>query len=158
MSDPIDPTVPTDLPSVAAPAGGASPKQRRARSRVGRRDRRLDLVLSEPEYAVIAQAATTAGLAVTAWVGDTALAVAKGRLAPMPTVHADRVRALVQARVEVTRIGVNLNQLAAAMNAARLSGDSLEEAVPAPQMEAVLHRVEAALRRIDRATAELANR
>ncbi|MFB8031298.1 plasmid mobilization relaxosome protein MobC, partial [Streptomyces sp. NPDC055990] len=63
---------------------------------------------------------------------------------PVPRTRREELRELLAARIGLTRIGTNLNQIARTLNA---GGDVTQE-----QLEAVLQRVGEAVRRVDEAT------
>jgi hypothetical protein len=123
-----------------------------------RRGRRVNLSFSDGEFELVGAAAGEADLAPGAWAAQVVVAVAKGSLTPAPTDDREVFRALAEARVAVNRIGTNLNQIAAAVNAAVVSGADPGEAVTAQQVGVVLARVDAALRRLDAATVAIARR
>jgi hypothetical protein len=141
--------------------GEASPVMLRRERALGdsataRRNRRVNLSFNELEYAVIRAAA--GDLAPGAWAAQTVLAVARGTVVPVPTNDREALRALAEARVAVNRIGTNLNQITAAMNAAAVAGEGSQEAVTAEQVAAVLARTMAALHRLDLATMAIVQR
>ncbi|MFD8525354.1 plasmid mobilization relaxosome protein MobC [Streptomyces capillispiralis] len=121
------------------------PEQRRR----GRRDdeprpHRMNLRLGDDEKAAIEAAATLARLTPSSYAADVAVSVAMGTLWPVPRTHREELRELVDARLALTRIGSNLNQIARTLNA---GGDVTQE-----QLDAVLQRVRDAVRRVDEAT------
>ncbi|MGO4422040.1 plasmid mobilization relaxosome protein MobC [Streptomyces sp. MCAF7] len=121
------------------------PEQRRR----GRRDdeprpHRLNLRLGDDERAAIEAGATLARQTPSSYAADVAVAVAMGRLTPIPTTYREELRELVDARLALTRIGSNLNQIARTLNA---GGDVTQE-----QLRAVVERVSEAVRRVDEAT------
>jgi len=121
------------------------PKQRRR----GRRDdeprpHRLNLRLGDDEKAAIEAAATLARLTPSSYAADVAVSVAMSTLWPVPRTRRDELRELLAARIGLTRIGSNLNQIARTLNS---GGDVTQE-----QLEAVLQRVGEAVRRVDEAT------
>jgi hypothetical protein len=121
-----------------------------------RRNRRVNLSFNDLEYAVIQAAAGE--MAPGAWAAQTVLAVARGTVVPMPTNDREALRALAEARVAVNRIGTNLNQITAAMNAAAQADDDVADAVAPEQVAAVLARTTAALHRLDAATMAIVQR
>ncbi|WP_329405008.1 MobC family plasmid mobilization relaxosome protein [Streptomyces melanogenes] len=121
------------------------PEQRRRRRRDDEpRPHRMNLRLGDDEKAAIEAAATLARKTPTSYAADVAVAVAMGRLTPIPTNYREELRELVDARLALTRIGTNLNQIARVLNS---GGDVTQE-----QLEAVLERVGEAVRRVDEAT------
>ena len=69
------------------------------------------------EYATIAGAARDAGLTPTGYVADTALATAQGSRTPTTAPWRTALLELIEARTQVRRIGTNINQATAAINA-----------------------------------------
>jgi hypothetical protein len=121
------------------------PEQRRRRRRDDEpRPHRLNLRLGDDEKAAIEAGATLARQTPSSYAADVAVAVAMGRLTPIPLNYREELRELVDARLALTRIGTNLNQIARTLNA---GGDVTQE-----QLEAVLQRVREAVRRVDEAT------
>jgi hypothetical protein len=104
---------------VAVPAG------RRSRQRV-RRCRRVEFSLTEEEYRELGGAAARAGLARGAYAAEAALAVARGPASPVDLNFRELLGEFVRAAGLVRRIGVNLNQAVAKLNATgQCSGDLL---------------------------------
>lgn len=104
----------------------------------------MNLRLGDDEKAAIEAAATLARKTPTSYAADVAVAVAMGSLTPIPTTYREELRELVDARLALTRIGTNLNQIARVVNS---GGDVTQE-----QLDAVLARVGEAVRRVDEAT------
>jgi hypothetical protein len=107
---------------VARPAGVArSGRDRRHQS--PRRGRNITAAFTDAEYAALAGAARRVGLTPTGFCAQAALAAAAAPT--VPSLGADpRVEALAEAQVElaslriaVVRVGTNLNQAVAALNA-----------------------------------------
>jgi hypothetical protein len=97
-------------------AGGSGQGRRRARQPVPR-TRRVEVTLTGEEYAVIEAAARRAGLARRAYIAQAVLAAANG--GPLGDRESLR-RALIElmhAAGLVRRIGTNINQAAAKLNA-----------------------------------------
>ncbi len=94
-----------------------------ARSGSGRRRRRQVVArphavfarFSDEEFEVLGVAA--AGLTPTSFVAARAVAVARGVVRPVPSGTAEVVRELVEARTQLVRFGVLLNQAVAKLNA-----------------------------------------
>jgi hypothetical protein len=121
------------------------PEQRRPGRRNDEpRPHRLNLRLGDDEKAAIEAGATLAGLTPSSYAAEMAVGVAMGSLTPIPLTYQEELRELVDARLALTRIGTNLNQIARTLNA---GGDVTQE-----QLQAVLERVNAAARRVDEAT------
>jgi hypothetical protein len=98
----------------AASAGG--------RHRVHRfpgRSKALKVLYDEAEFAAIERAARSAGLRPSGYVATAALTAAQGGSVSAPREVAGRelLEELLRLRLEVRRYGVNVNQIAAAMNA-----------------------------------------
>lgn len=125
-----------------------SDEKPRARRRERRADNprsfRVNLAYNDVELAIITTAAALAGLKPAAYAARAALAVAKEEVSPAPVDYKDRLRMLSDARIAANRIGTNLNQIARVMNS---EGEETPE-----RLEAVLERVEVAVRRLDEAT------
>jgi len=80
--------------------------------------------LTDGEYAEVSAAARQAGLARGAYAAEAALAIARGEIATPDAPLAAAVHALDRAALGVRRIGVNLNQAVAKLNATgQPSGD-----------------------------------
>lgn len=95
--------------------GGARPR-RRARHQV-RRPRTVRFALTDAEYAEVSAAARQAGLARGAYAAEATLALARGTVTLPDAPLWDAVHALDRAALGVRRIGVNLNQAVAKLNA-----------------------------------------
>jgi hypothetical protein len=135
------------------------PLQRRARGGAPggvTRDRRLNLALSADELELVR--AVARDMAPGAWVAQAALAVARGEVHPLPASDREAIRALMEARVSLSRIGNNLNQVTAAANRAVAAGERLDGAISVEQVAAVLARLDAALRLVDEATVAVMGR
>jgi hypothetical protein len=102
----------------------ASARPRRRTRQQGRRPRTVRFALTDAEYAEVSAAARQAGLARGAYAAEAALATARGEIATPDAPLADAVHALDRAALGVRRIGVNLNQAVAKLNATgQPSGD-----------------------------------
>lgn len=118
--------------------------RRRERRSDNPRSYRVNLAYNDTELAIIHTAAALAGLKPAAYAARAALAVAKEEVSPAPVDEKERLRMLGDARVAVDRIGTNLNQIARVLNS---------EGVETPErFDAVLERVERAVRTLDEAT------
>jgi hypothetical protein len=103
---------------------GARPR-RRTRNQ-GRRGRTVRFALTDQEYAELSDAARLAGLARGAFAAEAALSVARGVVVTPDAPLRDAFYALDRAAVLVRKIGVNLNQAVAKLNATgQRSGDLL---------------------------------
>jgi hypothetical protein len=101
---------------------GARPR-RRTRNQ-GRRSRTVRFALTDQEYAELSDAARRAGLARGAFAAEAALSVARGVVVTPDAPLRDAFHALDRAALLVRRIGVNLNQAVAKLNATgQRSGD-----------------------------------
>lgn len=120
---------------------------RRLRHTETPRNRRVNLRISAAEYKALKQAADRSDLAVGAYAARSAVAVAKGDIVPIPVDERELRKEVLDSRAAVDMIGSNLNQIARVFN----SGGTVAPA----QLEAVLARVETAVRRLDDATIDL---
>ncbi|MEW9533624.1 hypothetical protein [Microbispora sp. NPDC049125] len=77
----------------------------------------VKFVLTEEEYADFRTAAQRLGLAHGAYAAEAALAAARAANPPMPDPMREALIELMHASGQVRRIGVNLNQAVAALNA-----------------------------------------
>ena len=101
---------------------GARPR-RRTRNQ-GRRGRTVRFALTDAEYAELSDAARHAGLARGAYAAEAALSVARGVVVTPDAPLRDAFCALDRAALLVRKIGVNLNQAVAKLNATgQWSGD-----------------------------------
>jgi hypothetical protein len=95
-----------------------------------RRPRRVEFSLTEEEYSELGAAAARAGLARGAYAAEAALSVARGVTSPADSLFREALGELIRAAGLVRRIGVNLNQAVAKLNATgQHSGDLLPYAV-----------------------------
>ncbi len=102
---------------------GAVPAGRRSRQ-PGRRHRRVEFSLTDKEFGELGAAAARAGLARGAYAAEAALSVARGVACPADSPLREALGEFVRAAGLVRRIGVNLNQAVAKLNAtAQRSGD-----------------------------------
>ncbi len=129
----------------AAPLSGSSGKGRGRRPREQKpREYVVKVKLSAAEKASMSAAAERAGLAVAAYLGQAGLDAAEHRAVPVPVMQQEMLRELALARGMVRRIGTNLNQAVAQLNATGQPGPDLGPAVDCC-MRAVRHVDEAAL-------------
>jgi len=82
-----------------------------------KRPRRVEFSLTEEEYRELGSAAARAGLARGAYAAQAALAVARGSVFPVDSHLRELLGEFVRAAGLVRRIGVNLNQAVAKLNA-----------------------------------------
>ena len=102
---------------------------RRPRERAGL-PHRVEFRLTEREFAALEQAAGRAGLARGAYAAQVVLAHVHGTTAGPDGPFREALRELVRAAGLVRRIGVNLNQAVAKLNATgQRSGDLLPYAI-----------------------------
>ncbi len=94
---------------------GARPR-RRARNQ-GRRGRTVRFALTDAEYAELSAAARHAGVARGAYAAEAALSVARGIVVTPDAPLRDAFHALDRAALLVRKIGVNLSQAVAKLNA-----------------------------------------
>ena len=140
MADPIpDSTGCTDV------QGGRQPR------RGARRAHRVEFSLTGQEFELLEAAAERAGQARWAYAAEAALAAARGGPAVVDTPLRELLRELIRASGLVRRIGVNLNQAVARLNATgQRSGDLLPYAAEslrrAERLDAVADEVRKALR------------
>lgn len=91
-----------------------------------KRPRRVEFSLTEEEYRELGTAATRAGLATGAYAAEAALSVARGVTSPGDSPFREALGEFIRAAGLVRRIGVNLNQAVAKLNATgQRSGDLL---------------------------------
>jgi Bacterial mobilisation protein (MobC) len=120
------------------------PQRRRERRDDEPRAHRMNLRLGDDEMAAVQAGATLAGLTPASYAARTVVAVAMGTLTPIPLTTREELRELLDARLALSRIGTNLNQIAKSLNS---GGDVTTE-----QLRAVVERVDQAVRRVDEAT------
>jgi hypothetical protein len=123
-------------------AQSASARPRRRTRHPGRRGRTVRFALTDQEYTEVSAAARQAGLARGAYAAEATLAVARGAVTTPDAPLRDAFYALDRAALLVRRIGVNLNQAVAKLNATgQRSGD-----LPRYAEESIRHaaRLEAA--------------
>jgi len=98
---------------------------RRSRQQA-RRLHRVEFSLTAEEFATLGAAADRAGLAKGAYAAEASMAAAEGAVTVADTALRDLLAELVRAAGLVRRIGVNLNQAVAKLNATgQRSGDLL---------------------------------
>jgi hypothetical protein len=116
-----------------------------------RRPYRVEFSLTGEEFELLEAAADRAGRARGAYAAEAALAAARGGPAAADTPLRELLRELIRASGLVRRIGVNLNQAVARLNATgQRSGDLLPYAAEslrrAERLDAVADEVRKALR------------
>src|SRR5580693_8328396 len=131
---------------------GQGEAQGARRSRQGvRRPHRVEFALAREEFELLESAAGRAGLARGAYAAEAALAAAVGTAALIDVPLRDALAELIQAAGLVRRIGVNLNQAVAKLNATgQRSGDLLPYAAEslrrAERLDVAAEEVRKALR------------
>ena len=116
------------------------------------RPRRVEFSLTQNEYEELSAAAARGGLARGAYAAEAALSAAQGVALPADSALRDALRELIRSAGLVRRIGVNLNQAVAKLNATgQRSGDLLpyaaEAARRAERLDAAAEQVRKRLRR-----------
>ena len=107
------------------PAAPARPHHRRPRQPV-KRPRTIRFALTDEEFTQVAMAADRAGLAKGAFAAQATLAIARSGTTPSESPLRDAIGEFIRAAGLVRRIGVNLNQAVAKLNATgQRSGDLL---------------------------------
>lgn len=119
----------------------------REREADGRRDKRLKVSYTDTELTIIREAAARDNQALAAWVGNTALNVAKEKVVPVSVDARDLIAELIQARNQASRIGNNVNQMTKALNA--------DGTVTGAQLAAALDAIRQTMRRMDEATLQM---
>lgn len=95
------------------------------------RPRAILLRYTEEEYGEVADAARCAGLTPSGFAAEAALASASGRAGPTLRPERAALAELVRARVQVRKLGTNVNQAARQLNAMGEAPSWLEQAVTA---------------------------
>jgi hypothetical protein len=143
----IDPANTDDVPAASEPARG-----RDRRHLFPGRTRRAAPTFTEQDWVEITAAAAAAGITPTGFCGEAALAVARrtspASLHPLRETLAELQSELFDARVAVGRIGTNLNQAVAALNATGEAPDWLPRA--AALCERRMAAIDAVVARIHR--------
>lgn len=129
---------------------GEAQGSRRSRQ-AARRPHRVEFALTAEEFEVLDAAAGRAGMARGAYAAEAALAAARGTATAADVPLRDALAELVRASGLVRRIGVNLNQAVAKLNATgQRSGDLLpyvaESLRRAERLDAAAEDVRKALR------------
>ena len=120
------------MTSIETTAPPSPPRRRSGRDRDHARPgrtRQVKLRYTEHEYAALAAAARLAGLTVTGYAADAALAAATDVQPPSTALWRAALVELMEARTQVRRIGVNVNQAAAVLNATGQPPAWLERAI-----------------------------
>jgi len=125
------------------------PRGRHRGHRLPGRDRRVTLRYAEDEYAAVAAAAREAGLTLTGYTAQAALATATGARPPAGDPLRAALAEVIQARGQVRRFAVNVNQAVAVLHS---TGETPEWAARATELTTL------AVARLDAAATELARR
>lgn len=122
------------------PSAPSARPRRRSRQEV-KRPRTVRFDLSEEEFAEIGAAARRAGLAKGAYAAQIVLAAARSGAGPSESPIRDALGEFIRAAGLVRRIGVNLNQAVAKLNAiGQHSGDLLPYAAESIRRARLLDR------------------
>jgi hypothetical protein len=125
---------------------GARPRRRSRQSAA--RVRSVRFGLTEQEYSEVGAAATHAGLAKGAYAAQATLMAARGMINPADAPLRQALTELIRAAGLVRRIGVNLNQAVAKLNATgQRSADLLPYAVESMRRAARLDDAAETVRR-----------
>jgi hypothetical protein len=132
-------------------AGRGEPQGSRRPRQQAKRSRRVGFSLTGEEYALLEAAAGRAGRATAAYAAEAALTAAQGKSMEQDTLFHELLRELMRASGLVRRIGVNLNQAVAKLNATgQRSGDLVPYAAEsfrrAEHLDAVAEKIRRALR------------
>jgi hypothetical protein len=95
------------------------------------RPRAVLLRYTDDEYTEVADAARCAGLTPSGYVAEAALAAASGQEGPALRPERAALAELVRARIQVRKLGTNVNQAARQLNAFGEAPEWLEQAVVA---------------------------
>jgi hypothetical protein len=93
------------------------PQRRRSRRQGISRPCRIAISVSYAERAELEQAACAEALTVSAFVAERALAAARRSVPPPAVPLREALAGLIRATAQVQRVGTNLNQAVAALNA-----------------------------------------
>jgi len=103
---------------------GSLPAGRRSRQ-LARRPHRVEFSLTDEEFEDLASAAGRSGMARGAYAAEAALSVVRGATSSADTTFREALGELIRAAGLVRRIGVNLNQAVAKLNATGQRSDDL---------------------------------
>jgi len=100
-------------------------QRRRTRQQGRSRSCRIAISIDELEQAELEQAARSEGLTLSAFVADKALAAARRSIPKATAPLREALTELIRATVQVQKVGTNLNQAVAALNATGLPPGNL---------------------------------
>jgi len=128
------------MDSIHQAESAAQTRTRRRRSRQPvKRPRTIRFALTDEEYSEVAAAADQAGLAKGAFAAQATLIIARNGIAPSESPLREALGEFIRAAGLVRRIGVNLNQAVAKLNATgQRSGDLLPYAAESVRRAQVL--------------------
>lgn len=107
---------------------GARAEASGRRERGQQRDVRVTVRYSQDEWAAVTEAASRAGMAPAAWLGQAGTDAADGRGLLASQAQRDILAELFRASGQVRRAGTNLNQAVARLNATGAAGPDLQPA------------------------------
>jgi GGDEF domain-containing protein len=117
--------------------------------RPGRRRQSILVRYAEDEFAVVSAAAARVGLAATSYVAEAALATACETEPPSASPLRELAVELMQARLEVRRVGVNVDQAVTVLNKTGAAPPSLMAC--ARQCDDAVARLDGVAARVGRA-------
>jgi hypothetical protein len=124
-------------------------RHREATRRQRKRSHRIVVLFDDSEFEDLSRAAGASGLTESGWAADAALAAARSQPAPDTGMSRQILLEMMAARTQVRRVGVNLNQAVAALNA---TGE------PPLWLSSAVDMAERTVRRLDEAATALAHR
>ena len=107
---------------------------------------RLTLKFTADEFAPVLEAASASGLTPTGYAASGAVALARGQVRPLPSSMGEVLRELVEARTQLRRFGVLVNQAVAALHST---------GTPPAGLVRAIELAARAVRRVDDATVAL---
>jgi hypothetical protein len=127
---------------------GSEPERVRSRRRrrTSGRIYRLTLKFTADEFAPVLEAASASGLTPTGYAASGAVALARGQVRPLPSSMGEVLRELVEARTQLRRFGVLVNQAVAALHST---------GTPPAGLVRAIELAARAVRRVDDATVAL---
>lgn len=139
----------TSLEQTRVGLGRRQRRHREATRRQRKRSHRIVVLLDDSEFEDLSRAAGASGLTESGWAADAALAAARSQPAPDTGMSREILLEVMAARTQVRRVGVNLNQAVAALNA---TGE------PPPWLSSAVDVAERTVARLDEAATALAHR